>query len=88
MPTLRLVYVTHGRADGGAAPETIIRVLSPQQACDLTVRFSGSRNPQSRYNPEHHSTYRWPWETATLHEALEPRTARKHGDLSRLLGFG
>lgn len=87
-PKLRIVYVTLGHTDGGAAPETVIRVLSAQEACDLAVRFSGSRNSESRYDPERHSTYRWPRETVALREALEPHTARRNGDLSRLLGLG
>lgn len=87
LPDLRLVYVALGRAVGGVAPETLIRVLSPQRACDLAVRFSGSRSAESRFNPEFHSTYRWPRETAELRGALEPHTVRRLGDLSRLLGL-
>lgn len=84
---LHIVYVTLGREVGGSARQTLIRVLTPEQACKLAFQFSGQRNEDSRYDPERHGTYRWPRETAQLRQALEPYTVRQVGDLTRLLGL-
>ena len=84
---LHIVYVTLGREVGGSARQTLIRVLTPEQACELAIQLSGQRIKGSRYDPERHATYRWPRETERLRLALEPYTVRQIGDLTRLLSL-
>jgi hypothetical protein len=81
-PGLTLVYTVLGVTDGGSRKGgTVMYVLDPDTAWRLPVDLGLA------FEPDVHTTYRWPSITRDLADRLAPHTASTPAELRTLLGL-